>query len=91
MNLLTLFLSIGSTDLYSNIVGEFFSRKHHILKLLFDCRSSTKQMVSPLLLIHVNGASEHNVFPAVARHQAIATRWSSLLKVHTILSQARDI
>ena len=40
------------------------------------------QTVSPLLLFHVNGASERNVIPATKRgatlNRAIETRWSTV-------------
>ena len=40
-----------------------------LTKLLYF---TTKQTVSPLLLFHVNGASERHVIPVTERHQAIA-------------------
>ena len=75
------------------ILGDFCLKENSSPKLLFHCVGTiatafynhtillqTKQTVSPLLLFHLNGASERNVIPATERHRAIyiATRWCSL-------------
>ena len=52
---------------------------------------TTKQTVSPLLLFHVNRASERNVIPAVERHPVSNSVVQSEVKVHKIFSQARDV